>query len=199
MKLRSLESAVGSLVGVSGSFYAVRKNLCGEWIDNMSADFYLPSVARMHGYRTVLEPEALGYYEVVRAPEKEFIRKVRTVVHGLEVLFKFAPVLNPFKYGFYSLQMFSHKLCRWLVPLLLIAAFVANIMLFQKALLYQALLTAQALFYLMAFASYRIKSLHEVTLFKVPFFFVMVNLSILIAWYKYLTGQEYVVWDATKR
>jgi cellulose synthase/poly-beta-1,6-N-acetylglucosamine synthase-like glycosyltransferase len=47
MLLRRLESKVGSLVGVSGCFFAVRKKLCWEWIDNMSADFYMPSVTRL--------------------------------------------------------------------------------------------------------------------------------------------------------
>jgi cellulose synthase/poly-beta-1,6-N-acetylglucosamine synthase-like glycosyltransferase len=199
MKLRSLESAVGSLVGVSGSFYAVRKHLCSDWIDNMSADFYLPSVARINGYRTVVEPEALGFYDVVRDPDKEFVRKVRTIVHGYEVLFRFARVLNPFKYGFYSLQMFSHKLCRWLVPLFLITAFGSNLFLWQQGIVYQIALVGQVVMYFMAVLAYAARKLQDITLFKVPFFFVMVNVSILVAWWKYLTGQEYVVWDATKR
>ncbi|UCG61420.1 MAG: glycosyltransferase family 2 protein [Candidatus Zixiibacteriota bacterium] len=199
MTLRSLESKVGSLVGVSGSFYAVRKHLCEHWIDNMSSDFYMPSVSKINGYRTVLESEALGYYDVVRDPEKEFIRKVRTVVHGYEVLFRFARVLNPFRYGFYAVQMFSHKLCRWLVPLFMVVAFVSNIFLLNHGVIYQISFVAQALVYLLAILAFAAHRLQDIVMFKVPFFFVMVNLSILVAWYKYLTGQEYVVWDATKR
>jgi len=199
MKLRSLESAVGSLVGVSGSFWAVRKHLCKDWIDNMSADFYMPSVTRINGLRTVVEPEAHGYYEVLRDPEKEFGRKVRTIVHGFEVLFRFARVLNPFRYGFYSLQMFSHKLCRWLVPLFLITAFLSNVILFGSGLFYQVTMIAQIIMYLLSVLAYVDRKLQNVVLFKVPFFFVMFNLSILVAWYKYLTGQEYVTWEATKR
>lgn len=199
MKLRSLESAVGSLVGVSGSFWAVRKHLCRDWIDNMSADFYMPSVTTINGLRTVVEPEAHGYYEVLRDPEKEFGRKVRTIVHGFEVLFRFARVLNPFRYGFYSLQMFSHKLCRWLVPLFLIAAFVSNLVLVQSGLIYQVTLAAQVALYLLSLGAFLLRRFQNVIVFKVPFFFVMFNLSILVAWYKYLTGQEYVTWEATKR
>jgi len=199
MKLRSLESAVGSLVGVSGSFWAVRKHLCRDWIDNMSADFYMPSVTRINGLRTIVEPEARGYYEVLRDPEKEFGRKVRTIVHGFEVLFRFARVLNPFRYGFYSLQMFSHKLCRWLVPLFLIAAFISNLFLRNSGQFYEMTMALQATLYLAALLAFFIKRLQNVIVFRVPFFFVMFNLSILVAWYKYLTGQEYVTWEATKR
>lgn len=199
MKLRALESAVGSLVGVSGSFWAVRKHLCGDWIDNMSADFYMPSITRINGLRTVVEPQARGYYEVLRDPQKEFARKVRTIVHGFEVLFRFARVLNPFRYGFYAVQMFSHKLCRWLAPLFLIAALVSNIFLWGNGLFYQVAIVAQAGLYALSVLAYLVRRLQGVIIFKVPFFFVMFNLSILVAWYKYLTGQEYVTWEATKR
>ena len=199
MKLRSLENKVGSLVGASGCFFSVRKYLCDHWIGDMSSDFYMPIVTRMYGLRAVVEHEAIGYYRVLVNPDKEFMRKVRTVVHGLEVLFEFKEMLNVFKYGTYTLQMVSHKLCRWLVPFAMIALLVANPFLLQHGLFYQALLAGQALLYLMALLGYLLRPLQQVSLFKIPLFFVMVNLSILVAWWKYLTGQKYVVWDATKR
>jgi len=62
MKLRNFESKVCSLVGVSGSFFAVRKQLCHGWVDNMSSDYFLPILTYMKGYRIILEPEAVGHY-----------------------------------------------------------------------------------------------------------------------------------------
>ena len=35
-------------------------------------------------------------------------------------------LLNPFKYGLFSWQLFSHKLCRWFVPFFMIFAFLSN-------------------------------------------------------------------------
>ncbi|MEW6052148.1 MAG: glycosyltransferase family 2 protein [Candidatus Zixiibacteriota bacterium] len=199
MKLRALENQVGSLVGASGCFFSVRKYLCYHWIGDMSSDFYMPIVTRMHGLRAVVEHQAIGYYRVLANPDKEFMRKVRTVVHGLEVLFEFKEILNVFKYGTYTLQMFSHKLCRWLVPFAIIVLLIANLFLWRHGLFYQALLAGQALLYVMALLAYLLRPLQQISLFKIPLFFVMVNLSILVAWWKYLTGQKYVVWDATKR
>lgn len=199
MKLRSLESKVGSLVGVSGCFFAVRKELCTNWIDDLSSDFYLPSIAQMKGFRTVLEAEAIGYYEVMKSARQEFNRKVRTVVHGLEVLFKFSKVLNPFKYGMYSFQMLSHKLIRWLVPISLVFLLILNVVLFDMAILYQVFLIAQLGFYILALSGLAIRKLQDSTLFRVPSFFVLVNLSILMAWYKYLARQDYVLWESTRR
>jgi cellulose synthase/poly-beta-1,6-N-acetylglucosamine synthase-like glycosyltransferase len=199
MKLRDIESRVGSLVGVSGCFFAVRKNLCDQWIDNMSSDFYMPIVTYMNGYRTIVEKEAVGEYRVLRNQTKEFERKVRTVVHGLEVLFRFKSILNPFKYGSYSLQMISHKLLRWLVPFFMIVVFVCNISLLSQGYVYEVLFAAQLLFYILVSVALLIEKLQDMVIFRLPAFFVMVNLSILVAWYKYLLGEQYVVWDATKR
>jgi cellulose synthase/poly-beta-1,6-N-acetylglucosamine synthase-like glycosyltransferase len=138
MKLRTLESRANSLVGVSGSFFAVRKHLCREWIGNLSSDFYLPIITYMNGYRTVLENAAIGYYEILDDPGHEFVRKVRTIVHGMEVLSRFKDILNPLKYGFFSLQMISHKLSRWLVPLYLVFLFWANLLLMDSAVIFRS-------------------------------------------------------------
>lgn len=199
MKLRALESRVGSLVGVSGCFFAMRKSLSVEWIDDMSSDFYTPIIAYLHGYRAVLESEAIGYYTVLKKPEKEFERKVRTVVHGFEVLFKFKKILNPLKYGTYSLQMLSHKLDRWLVPFWLIFLLFMNILLIDQGLFYQIFLAGQAVFYLLALTAYLIPGIQNIIIFKIPLFFVMVNLSILLAWHYYLNGRKFVTWESTKR
>lgn len=199
MLLRELESRVGSLVGVSGSFFATRKSLCHHWIDNMSSDFYMPLVAIMNGQRSVSEPTAVGTYTVLQDPAKEFTRKVRTVVHGLEVLSQFMPLLNPFKYPVFAIQLFSHKLCRWLVPFCMIVALPTNYFLLGSSFIYSLLIAAQLIFYILITASLLFEGLKKNPAIKLVSFFAMVNLSILVAWYKYWTNQNYVVWDATKR
>jgi len=199
MYLRSLESKVGSLIGVSGCFFAVRKEICREWIDDLSTDFYLPSMAHILGYRTIKEPEAIGFYEVVQDQRQEFQRKVRTVVHGMEVLFRFKKVLNPFRHGTYAMQMLSHKLSRWLVPLYLTVVMFSNVILWDQGLFYKVLLTAQVIFYLLAVLALLVPRLQRGLIMKIPVFFVIVNWSIVVSWYFFLTGKDFVTWDATKR
>jgi len=199
MKLRALESVSNSLVGVSGSFFAVRKKLCKNWIGSLSSDFYLPIIAHMNGYRTVLENTAIGYYEIQDEQRDEFARKVRTIVHGMEVLFRFKEILNPFKYGFFSLQMTSHKLSRWLVPLYLIFLFWTNLLLIDTAGIFLITLIIQTVFYLLALAGYLISGLRKHFIFKIPLFFVMVNCSIIAAWHNFLLGKKFIKWEPTKR
>lgn len=199
MKLRALESRLGSLVGASGSLYAVRKSLCQRWYSEFPSDFYLPIISYMNGHRAVLEPEAIGYYEVLTDPQKEFQRKVRTVVRGLGVLFKFKEIMNPFKYGTYSFQMISHKLCRWLVPLELMLLFVLNFLLFDQGIFFKIFFVCQVLFYLLASTAFLVRRLQDIMLFKIPFFFVVVNLALLVAWYYFLIDKRFVIWEPTKR
>ncbi len=199
MKLRELEGWVGSLVGASGCFFAIRKELAREWLDDMSSDFYMPIIAHMNGFRTIPEKEAIGYYELAGDPQKEFSRKVRTVLHGLEVLFHFREILNVFRFGGYSLQMISHKLMRWLAPFALLVLLVANLSLLNDGLVYRLAMAGQLALYIMAGIAALYPALQKVTLFKVPFFFVMVNVSIILAWVRYLKGEKQVVWEATQR
>ncbi len=199
MAIRRLESKVSSIIGASGSFFSVRKSLCDRWIDDMSSDFYLPITCYMRGYRSILDERSIGYYSVLHDPAREYQRKLRTIVHGLEVLFHFRAALNPFRYGMFSIQLLSHKLVRWLVPFALIVALVANVSLVSQGLFYEMTFVLQMALYVLALGAYLIKPIQGLTTFRIALFFVMVNLSIMVAWYKYLTGVKFIAWRATER
>jgi glycosyltransferase involved in cell wall biosynthesis len=199
MGLRELESSVGSLIGASGSFYAVRRRLCNFTFPEKSSDFYLPIIAFTEGYKSIQDERAIGYYKVLNDPKKEFTRKVRTVVHGLDVLMSILYVLNPFKYGFYSIQVASHKLARWLVPFAMIGALLSNSVLADSNRVFWILIMAQILVYTMTLFAYFIKPLQQFLLFRIPYFFILANYSILVAWIEYWKGERYITWKATRR
>jgi hypothetical protein len=79
------------------------------------------------GLRGISDPETTGSYLDVSDSNREFDRKVRTVLRGLTVFFRHVEFLNIFKYGLFSYQYFCHKLLRWLVPLFLIFTFMSNL------------------------------------------------------------------------
>ena len=199
MLLRKLESRIGASTGMSGSFYAVRKKFCHPFYPSMSNDFYIPLRAVMQGYKAILDPQVEGYYSTSGDPLDEFKRKTRTIVHGIEVLSKFKAVLNPFKYGFYSIQIISHKLLRWLVPYFLTIIFTANILLLSKGWIYLVLFLAQLFFYLVALVAHFKPELNNNPLSKISYFFALTNLSVLVSWYKYFSGERFVLWEPTKR
>jgi cellulose synthase/poly-beta-1,6-N-acetylglucosamine synthase-like glycosyltransferase len=200
MWLRKLESGVGSPVGLSGSFFAARKSVCEDFSTDMDSDFRVLLNSVKRGMRGAVDDGAIGYYQDLTDQRKEFDRKVRTVLRGLTLFFRNIEFLNVFKYGLFSYQLFCHKLLRWLVPFFLIILFAVNIPLAFLSDAYAILLALQCAFYgLAAFSLFRDWYSSGTILVKIPVYFVTVNASILVAWFRYLTGQRVLVWTPSER
>lgn len=197
MFLRSLESRVNSLVGLSGSFFAARKEVCLNFSCTMQSDFLTLLNSIKLGLRGVTDPASKGYYKDVKSEKKEIDRKVRTVLRGITVFFNNLSLLNPFRYKLFTFQLISHKLLRWLVPPLLIITFISNIFIIKLLIIYKVVFLLQVIFYLLAYIGY--KSKRDNRLCKIPLFFIIVNYSILIAWLKYITGQRITMWKPSQR
>ena len=198
MLIRRLESKVNSLVGLSGSFFAARKSVCRDFSGDMQSDFRTLLNCVKMGLRGVSDPEATGSYLDVSDSSREFDRKVRTVLRGLTVFFRHLEFLNVFRYGFFSYQYFCHKLLRWLVPLFLVAAFTANGLLVLDSKIYFVLFLGQVSFYCVAL--WGVKRNHASgSLIRIPYYFLTVNASIFIGWWRYLRRQRVVMWTPSER
>jgi len=199
MWLRRLESKVNSLVGLSGSFFAARREVCQDFSDEMQSDFRTVLSSIKLGLRGISDPHAIGYYQDVADQKHEFDRKIRTVLRGITVFFRHLEFLNVFKYGFFSYQYLCHKLLRWLVPVFLFIAFVSNAVLAWKSLLFFMLFIGQLSFYCLAILGWMRGSSSSSGLMKVPMYFLTVNASILVAWWRYLSGHRVVIWTPSER
>ena len=199
MWLRELETCTHSLVGLSGSFFAARREVCRNWVSDLQSDFNTLLNSVRVGLRGVSDPLSVGYYQNLTDERKEYERKVRTVVRGISVLMRSLPMLNPFKYHLFAWELLSHKLCRWMVPFALIAALISNGVVISNAPMYKALFFAQILFYGSACIYLGSRQSPKVAMFRLPSFFVMVNLSILDAWVRYLRGERILHWNPSRR
>ncbi len=199
MLLRRLESGVHSLVGLSGSFFAVRRELVVDLPTDEDSDFVTVFAAIKKGYRAVSDPRAVGFYEAVPSQGREFHRKVRTVLRGIAGIANHLAVLNIFRYGFFSFQVLSHKILRWLMPLFAVCVLVSNVFLITDKKLYVMLLIGQVTFYAAALLGLSVGALNRALLFRIPAFLVMVNASIVVAWYKFLCGQRALRWEPSRR
>jgi hypothetical protein len=199
MALRALESEVNSLVGLSGSLFAARRSVCDPWRTDLQSDFNTLLNTVRQGMRGVSDPAVRGTYKTIAVEQRELDRKVRTVVRGIAVLRNNLPLLNPARSGLFAWQLFSHKLCRWLVPLALPVAGITNLLLLPQGGVYPALAVLQALFYAVACVPFigRAPSLRGV--WRLPFYFVTTNLAIALAWLRYARGERFVVWQPSER
>ncbi len=197
MWLRRLESSVNSLVGLSGSFFAARKEVCQDFSGDVQSDFRTLLSSMKLGLRGVSDPKAVGCYLGIADEKQEFERKVRTVLRGLTVFFGHLEFLNPFKYGLFSYQYGCHKLLRWLVPFFLFLALVTNIAISLMSPFFLVMLVGQLAFYILAFYGLFNQSLKSIL--KIPMFFLVVNSAIAVALFKYLTGKRVVLWTPSVR
>jgi glycosyltransferase involved in cell wall biosynthesis len=199
MFLRDLEASVNTLVGLSGSFFAARRVVCQDWAVDLPSDFNTLLNAVKLGFRGVSDPHSIGYYKGISDERKEFDRKVRTVLRGISVLMKRRSMMNPFRYGLFAWQLLSHKLCRWLVPFAMFLAFFSNELLVHDLAFYLYVFIFQCVFYAFAIWGIRANRCSKKYFLKIPQFWVLVNLSILNAWYRYARGERMMSWEPSRR
>jgi cellulose synthase/poly-beta-1,6-N-acetylglucosamine synthase-like glycosyltransferase len=199
MWLRKLESQVNSLVGLSGSFFAARKQVCHDFASDMPSDFRTVFNSVRKGLRAISDSDSIGYYHNISNENKEFQRKVRTVLRGFAVFFEHIGLLNVFKYGLFSYQLFCHKLLRWLVPGFLFVAFFSSVFLAAESVWYLFLFLSQLGFYgLAAWGLIQNGDLKSPPI-KIPTYFITVNAAIVIAWWRFLRGQRITAWTPSER
>jgi len=117
MWVRDLETRLCGIVGASGCLYAIRAELHRPFLrEGLSRDFAAALIAREHGYRAVSVNQAVCFVPRTSSLGREYRRKVRTMVRGVQTLYYKRHLLNPARYGLFAWMLFSHKLCRWLVP-----------------------------------------------------------------------------------
>src|SRR4030095_15986379 len=105
MWVRRLESGFHSLVGLSGSCFAIRRELCSRWPATLASDFMGALHTARGGYRSVADPSALGRFVAVTSAKAEMRRKIRTFLRGITVLMANLDLLK-FKYGRFAFQLF---------------------------------------------------------------------------------------------
>lgn len=199
MWIRSVESTFGSLVGLSGSFFAIRRYLTTNIRTDLPSDFSLLLNTTKQRLRSVHAINVVHTYKAVKTEEQEFSRKVRTILRGITTLFSVREVLNPFNYGFFSWQILSHKLCRWLAPIFGIFTFLGSFMLASKSFVFLCFTILSALVLILASTGFIIPTVRKYFFIKIPLFFVISNTAILLAWFYFISGKRTVRWEPTKR
>lgn len=198
--IKRLESATGSLVGGDGAIYAIRRRLYRDLAPSDLSDFVNPLQIVSAGYRNVYETEAFSSEHAGDSFAKEYRRKVRIVNRAWRGMMSMARVLNPLRYGWFAVKAISHKLLRWLVPLFMLAALLANLYLLGRGGIYTLAFAAQVTFYLLALIGWL--QVRGATppgrLVAIPYYFVLVNWASLRGILDSLRGETYTTWTTVR-
>jgi cellulose synthase/poly-beta-1,6-N-acetylglucosamine synthase-like glycosyltransferase len=199
LALKKMETKIGSLVGGDGAIYAIRQSLFRPLRPEDLSDFVNPLQIVAQGYRNVYEPEAFSFEGGAESFEKEFRRKVRIVNRAWRGLWRVKQVLNPLRFGFYTVQVVSHKLLRWMIPVFMAGAFFANLFLLHYGQIHRIFFVLQITFYVLAIIG-RLQS-HRPSiskLFYVPYYFCLVNYASLLGIISNYRGQRFAVWNTVR-
>ncbi len=196
LELKRLESTLGSMVGADGAMYAIRRALYTPLKAQDINDFLNPLQIIGKGYRGVFEPAAICRESTVSRFGEEYRRKVRIVSRSLRGLAQMSTLLNPMRSGFYALELFSHKLLRWLTPLFLLGIALSNVFLWSEGGLYQLLGGLQFAFYALALMGYVLSTIGlRLRIFYLPYYFCLMNMASLHAIYKSFRGSVQATWE----
>jgi len=200
MKVRALETRTGGIVGASGSCYAIRTELHKIPIrDDLSRDFSAALTARLHGFRSISVDEAVCYVPRTSSLRREYRRKVRTISRGMETLKNRRDLLDPRRYGIFAWKLFSHKICRWLVPASTVLAIIGLVLLAGHAWAKWALITCLFIGLIAAVGALWPSDRSMPQPVSLVAFAVAANLAVLNAFWKVIVGHEDHIWEPTRR
>lgn len=199
MWLRRLESARAGLVGLSGSFFAVRREALSGWSSSIPSDFACALMTVRAGMVAVSDAGVRGIYTDIKDPGKEYRRKVRTALRGMTGLAHLAGVLNPFRHGVFAFQVWSHKLMRWLVPWFLLGLLVTSCLLAGTHAFYRWALTLQIVACAVVLLAHFLGGLRRIGIVRIGYYFIQANIALAHAAVLFLMGRRIVVWEPSVR
>lgn len=193
--LRKSESDTGSMIGVSGCIYAIRRSFytplpAGTILD----DVLTPMNIVRQGYRVVFDPSAVAYDVVSRDVDQEWKRKVRTLTGNWQLIslapWLIVPGLNPAWTRF-----ISHKIARVKVPFWLMILLICSALL--PGPFYQGAFCVQLGCYALAGMAVICPVLQKTKGISFIYFFAVLNVAAAIGFWRWLSGNSMRVWHKT--
>jgi cellulose synthase/poly-beta-1,6-N-acetylglucosamine synthase-like glycosyltransferase len=194
--LRRSESRAGSMIGVTGCLYAVRRASYTPLAHDMCSDFVIASEIHLKGLRTVDERDAISLEDTNNRSRDEFRMRVRIMEQTMNALSRYREVLNLRRHGIFAFQMLSHKVMRYAVSPLLFVALISNLLILNQSEAYTATMAAQAAFYAAALTGWILARFGaKIGPLALPYYFVLAQVAIMVAFVKHVRGETHVVWE----
>jgi len=198
--VKRLEARVGNLVVLHGGIFAIRRELLPYVPDHLTHDGIVPCQLTLDGYVVRYEPQAVSVEAYHLDSRQDFKRRIRTVLQAYQSYLSVKEALNPFRTGFFAIQVWSHRILRWFVFPILMVVLITNLLLVGQSPFYLALAVLQGICYLLAMIGFLLdRAGLRPGLFYFPFYFVYLHLAafyaILLSW----SGRNIATWQSSRR
>ncbi|MFT4022868.1 MAG: glycosyltransferase family 2 protein [Flavihumibacter sp.] len=202
--LKSIDAGIYSVVGAAGELFSIRRNLYQPTEgDVIIEDFVLSLRVCLQGYKVAYAPDAYAIESGSAEMKEEQKRKVRICAGGFQAIGRLKKLLNPFRNPWLTFSYLSHRVFRWTVaPLGLLLLLISNICLvvMRAGWIYDWLLIGQALFYLVAVLGWVLSNKNlKIKALSVPYYFLFMNVSAYLGFFKFLNGKQSVLWEKSRR
>ena len=195
--LRQIETRLGSIVGADGGIDAVRRELYVPMRPDQLPDFVLPLSVVQQGKRVVYEPDAVVYENALSSARDEFRMRVRVALRALWAIFDRRALLNPFRHPVFAWQLISHKVLRYLafVPLGGLFALSGAAATSASESNWRWVFGCELLLLLAALCGHYLKDSPAIaSKLRLPYYFAILNLACLFAFWKFLNRQRMTMW-----
>lgn len=177
VKIREMESALGSLVGVDGPLYAVRRECYVPLETQAISDLLTPLLVLERGKKVILEREATVDEAPTTRTAHEFNTRRRITLRGLTGLAIYRRLLNPLRHPGLSLQIFFHKVLRWFVGPIVIFHVISCAMLSSFPFFRWALFL-YLIFFGAAYCGWYVDRIgRKNRIFTIPYYFSLINVA----------------------
>ncbi len=200
-EIKKMEGQLGVVIGANGGIYAIRKELFKQIPVTKTTmdDFFVTTQVLETGNAAIYEPQAIGSEETSAQTFGEFHRKVRISQANFNQIKNYLPLLNP-RFGLVAYSFFSHKLLRWTAPLFMLACFFSNAILLGAGSIYLLAFAMQGLLYgLAGIGAMQNGKGKKSKIFLIPFYFVSMNVALLMGMLKAWTGTSGGMWNRIER
>ncbi|MBK27037.1 MAG: glycosyl transferase family 2 [Halobacteriovorax sp.] len=200
--IKKAQTYMGSLTGSLGCMTAFRRSSYTSLPANIIEDFTEPLMFVQKGFRIVFEEEAICHEETTTKSSNEWRMRVRVIRGGMTGMLFANKVLNPVRFPVASLQLISHKILRWLIPvfgLALIIVTTIGVAQEPENLFIGIIFILQLSFYLTALVAliFEKMGMHNKIL-GIPLYFIVVNSAALVALIKTLTSRLEATWETDR-
>jgi cellulose synthase/poly-beta-1,6-N-acetylglucosamine synthase-like glycosyltransferase len=195
VKIREMESRLGSLIGVDGPLYALRRENYVPLKPAIISDFISPLLVLAAGKKVVLDPEAVVNEDPTLKAGQELRTRRRITVRALTALAMHKDLLNLFRHPALAAQIIFHKLLRWFVGPLVIMNFVASIFLSTYSL-FSYVLLGYVIFFLLALFGFLFNFFGvNWRVMTIPYYFLLVNLAASLGILDFIRKKQAVTWQ----
>jgi cellulose synthase/poly-beta-1,6-N-acetylglucosamine synthase-like glycosyltransferase len=195
--IRRHESAAASVIGATGSIYAVRRSLYQPLPPHtLLDDLLIPMRVVLSGHRVLFARSARAYDISSTTTVREFRRKVRTLAGNFQTI-AIEPRLLSFTENPLFFQFMSHKIARLAVPYFCLLALVTSALASGTA--FAVLFWLQVAFYVGGIA---VGLLPQTTssqsiparALRVSWAFIVLNAAAVMGLWVFVTGKDRTVW-----